>query len=266
MRRRYLLTLAIGLLSTYQTWAQTDLKICGVTNTSFTPGESITFSIFYSVIGVYFNAGTANFKTTEETLNNTSVYHTVGTGWTNSKYDWIFKVRDRYESYYDKQSMLPIKFIRNVNEGKYKRSQTAVFDHTAGNVLTEENKTLTVPKCSFDIISALFNIRSVNFDKLAVNSKIIFDMYMDGEVYHMYLRYLGKENVETKLGTFKAIKVKPLLVKGNAFKGGEKMTAWISDDDNHIPVRIESDLSVGSIKVDLMQYSNLRTTLSSRIK
>lgn len=266
MRRRYLLTLVLSIIATCGIWAQNDLKICGVSNTSFVPGESITYNIFYSVIGVYFNAGTANFKTTEETLDNMEVYHTVGSGWTNSKYDWIFKVRDRYESYYDKQTMLPIKFIRNVNEGKYKRSQTAIFDHNAGTVLTEENKQLTTPKCSFDIISALFNIRSLNFDKLAINTKIAFDMYLDGETYHMYLRYLGKEDVETKLGTFKAIKVKPLLVKGNAFKGGEKMTAWISDDANHIPVRIESDLSVGSIKVDLMQYGNLRTALSSRIK
>ncbi|PZP49156.1 MAG: DUF3108 domain-containing protein [Pseudopedobacter saltans] len=264
--RKSLLTFAIAVFTLFQVSAQTDLKICGVTNNSFVNGESITFNIFYSVMGLYVNAGTANFKTTEETLNGANVYHTVGTGWTNSKYDWIFKVRDRYESYYDRSTMLPIKFIRNVNEGKYQRSQTAVFDHTNGNVLTQANKNITVPKCSFDIISALFNIRSVDFDKLAVNSKVVFDMYLDDEVYHMYLKYLGKETVETKLGTFKAIKVKPLLIKGNAFKGGEKMTAWISDDPNHIPVRIESDLSVGSIKVDLMQYSNLKTTLSSRLK
>ncbi|MFT4203291.1 MAG: DUF3108 domain-containing protein [Chitinophagaceae bacterium] len=258
--------MALSLSATCPMWGQNDLKVCGVTNNSFAVGESITYSIFYSVVGVYFNAGTANFKTTGEKFADADVYHTVGTGWTNAKYDWIFKVRDRYESYYDKQSMLPVKFIRNVNEGKYKRSQTALFDHAKGTVLTEENKQISVPKCSFDIISALFNVRSLDFDKIAVNTKIVFDMYLAGEVYHMYLRYLGKENVETKLGTFKAIKVKPLLLKGNVFKGGEKMTAWISDDDNHIPVRIESDLSVGSIKVDLMQYSNLRNALDSRIK
>ena len=263
---KYLLSFILVAGSLVNVSAQTDLKICGVTNTSFTNGESITYNIFYSVIGLYVNAGTANFKTTEEVFDNKNVYHTVGTGWTNSKYDWIFKVRDRYESYYDRQNMLPIKFIRNVNEGKYQRSQTAVFDHASGNVLTQANKNIAIPKCSFDIISALFNIRSIDFDKLAPNSKLIFDMYLDDEVYHMYLKYIGKETVETRLGTFKAIKVKPLLIKGNAFKGGEKMTAWISDDANHIPVRIESDLSVGSIKVDLMQYSNLRTTLSSRLK
>ena len=266
MMRRYLLALALSVVIVCQLPAQSETKICGVANNSFVPGESITYNIFYSVIGLYVNAGTANFKTTEETLNAKPVYHTVGTGWTNSRYDWIFKVRDRYESYYDKQTMMPVKFVRNVNEGKYKKSQTAVFDHSNGTVSTEENKQVPISRCTFDIISALFNVRSLDFDKMPTNSKIAFDMYLDGEVYHMYLRYLGKETVNTQLGTFKAIKVKPLLLKGNVFKAGEKMTAWISDDDNHVPVRIESDLTVGSIKVDLMQYSNLRTGLSSRIK
>ncbi|MFX5761066.1 DUF3108 domain-containing protein, partial [Acinetobacter baumannii] len=47
------------------------------------------------------------------------------------------------------------------------------------------------------------------------------------------------------------------------FEGGEKMTVWVSDDPNHIPLRIESPISVGSVKVDMMQYKNLRYPLSS---
>ncbi len=49
------------------------------------------------------------------------------------------------------------------------------------------------------------------------------------------------------------------------FEGGEKMTVWVSDDDNHIPLRIESPISVGSIKVDMMGYRNLRHPLTSML-
>lgn len=76
---------------------------------------------------------------------------------------------------------------------------------------------------------------------------------------------MGKEVVKTKYGKFRAIKFKPLLVKGTLFQGGEKMTVWVSDDPNHIPLRIESPIVVGSIKVDMMQYRNLRYPLSSMI-
>jgi hypothetical protein len=53
-----------------------------------------------------------------------------------------------------------------------------------------------------------------------------------------------------------------LLLKGNTFKGGEDMAVWVTDDNNHVPVRIESKLSVGSIKVDLKDYQNLKYPLA----
>ena len=67
------------------------------------------------------------------------------------------------------------------------------------------------------------------------------------------------------MGTFKAIKIVPLLIEGTIFKGGEKMTVWVSDDANHLPLRVDSPILVGSIKVDLMEYDNLRNPFTSMI-
>lgn len=239
-------------------------ELCGTTNTTFKSGESISMNIYYTIIGIYVHAGTANFTTTEETLNGRTVYHAVGTGWTNSKYDWIFKVRDRYESYFDTGTMLPVKFIRNVQEGKYIRHQTVTFDHRNKKAITEKGS-FSIPGCTQDIISAVFNVRNINFDNYKAGDKIPFDMFLDDELYHMYIRYLGKENVKTRFGTYKAIRFRPLLLKGNAFKGGENMNVWVSDDGNHIPLRIESSLSVGSIKVDMTNAVNLRHPFTSKL-
>jgi hypothetical protein len=120
-----------------------------------------------------------------------------------------------------------------------------------------------VPNCIQDVLSSIYYARNINFDKYKVEDKIPFDMFLDNEVYHLYIKYMGKETVKTKYGKFKAIKFKPLLIKGTIFEGGEKMTVWVSDDANHIPLRIESPISVGSVKVDMMQYKNLRYPLSS---
>ena len=76
---------------------------------------------------------------------------------------------------------------------------------------------------------------------------------------------MGKETVKTKYGKFRAIKFRPLLVKGTIFEGGENMTVWVSDDGNHLPLRIESPIVVGTIKVDMMGYKNTRYPLSSLI-
>jgi len=90
-------------------------------------------------------------------------------------------------------------------------------------------------------------------------------MFLDNEVYEMYVRYLGKETIRTKYGKFRAIKFKPLLIKGTIFEGGEKMTVWVSDDRNHVPIRIESPISVGSVKIDMISYKNLRYPLTSLV-
>jgi len=87
-------------------------------------------------------------------------------------------------------------------------------------------------------------------------------MFLDNKVFNMYIHYIGKETIKTKYGKFNAIKLKPLLLKGNIFDGGEKMTVWITNDANHIPVRIESPIVVGNVKIDLMHYENLRYPLA----
>src|SRR6476469_7527326 len=86
-------------------------------NYAFQPGEKITYAVAYHVIGLYVNAGTASFTTAKASYGDGEVYHFIGEGATNTRYDWIFKVRDRYERYFDANTMKPVKAIRNVNEG-----------------------------------------------------------------------------------------------------------------------------------------------------
>ena len=90
-------------------------------------------------------------------------------------------------------------------------------------------------------------------------------MFLDDEVFNLYVRYLGKERIKTKYGTFNTIKFSPLLIEGTIFKGGEKMVVWVSDDANKLPVRVDSPILVGSVKVDLIGYSNLRKLLSGLV-
>jgi hypothetical protein len=90
-------------------------------------------------------------------------------------------------------------------------------------------------------------------------------MFIDEEVHPLFIRYLGKEVIKTKYGKYNAIKFSPLLISGTIFSGGEKMLVWVSDDKNHVPLRIESPITVGSVKVDMKGYSNLRYPLSCRI-
>ncbi|MDR0792687.1 MAG: DUF3108 domain-containing protein [Chitinophagaceae bacterium] len=242
-----------------------DSPICKTTNRAFIPGESLTYTVFYSVVGAYFNAGTANFSVYLENLDHKPVYRVVATGTSNSGYDFIFQVRDRYESYFDTATLLSMKFIRDISEGKYKKRENVTFNRTAGTAVTSEGVFKT-PECIHDVVSAMYNVRNIDFAKYKPGDKIPFQMFMDNQTYNLYIRYLGKETIQTKYGKFNAIKFSPLLLKGSLFEGGEKMTAWLSDDPNNVLLRVETPISVGSIKVDLVQYRNIRYPLSSRIE
>ena len=239
-------------------------EFCGIRNTAFQNGEQITFKVFYNVVGLYVDAGTAVFSAGLEQMNARPVYHVIGVGNSNSSYDWIFKVRDRYESYFDTASLKPYKFIRNIDEGGYKKYENISFNHTAGTAISTQG-VVKIPPCVQDVMSTVYYARNINFEKYKPEDKIPFSMFIDNEVYDLYIRYLGREVIKTRYGKFNAHKFKPLLIKGTIFEGGEKMTVWVSDDPNHIPLRIESPISVGSVKVDMMGYRNLRYPLTSMI-
>jgi hypothetical protein len=256
---------AVALMA-FSTEAKTPFQdSCSIQNTAFKAGEKVSLTVYYAVAGVYVNAGIATFTNTLETLNNKPVYHIVGEGRTNSSYDWIYKVRDRYETYVDTTTMQPLKFIRNVNEAGYKKYQNITFNKTANTAVTNDG-VFKVPSCVQDVVSAVFYARNVDFENLQPNDKIAFSMFLDNEVFEMYIRFLGRETIKTKYGKFRAIKFKPLLIKGTIFEGGENMTVWVTDDKNRVPVRIESPISVGKVKIDLMSYENLRYPLSSLIR
>lgn len=237
---------------------------CGIRNKSFLAGEQISFIVFYNALGIYVNAGTASFNTSLEKMSNKPVYHVVGAGNTNSKYDWIFKVRDRYETYFDTATLQPYKFIRNIEEGGYKKYENITFNQSTNTAITT-NGIFKVPNCIQDVLSAIYYARNIDFNNYKPGDKIPFSMFMDNEVFNLYVRYVGKETIKTKYGKFRTIKFKPLLVKGTLFEGGERMTVWVTDDLNKVPVRIESPIVVGTVKVDLMGYKNLRYPLTALI-
>jgi hypothetical protein len=240
-------------------------NFCGTENKCIQAGEKLNFKVFYNLSAIWVAAGEANFTTRQETFNGRSVFHIIGDGQTYKSYDWIFRVRDKYETFLDTETLLPQKFIRNVNEGGYKFTNNVVFDQVKKKAYSDK-KTFDVPECIQDVLSAIYYARNIDYNKLKPGAKIPFNMFLDDQVYNLYIRYVGKEKVKTKYGTFNAIKITPLLIKGTIFKGGEDMKVWVSDDDNHIPLRVDSPILVGSIKVDMMGYSNLRYPLTSLLK
>lgn len=244
---------------------QTGDEFCaGIRNSAWQSNETINYTVYYTLAGMYVPGGEATFNIGLERYNGKPVYHIIGEGKTNSFFDGLFKVRDKYESFIDTNSLQPYKFIRNILEGDFKKFETVTFNQTA-NTATSQGGTFKTPDCVQDVLSAIYYSRNIDFNKYKPNDRIPFNMFIDDKSYGLYVRYLGKEKIKTKYGRFNAIKFKPLLIDGTIFKGGEKMTVWVTDDANRIPVRIESPISVGSVKVDMMGYRNTRHKMTALV-
>jgi hypothetical protein len=119
--KKNIITLICLLVFAGKLYAQNDF--CNIKNTSFKDDEKLTFRVFYNVSFVWINAGNAHFTTTSDEMNGHKCYHVTGDGKTAKSYVF-FKVNDKYETYIDKETMLPVRFVRKVNEGGFKSTRT----------------------------------------------------------------------------------------------------------------------------------------------
>lgn len=260
-RLGFALMFSFGIIPTQQALAQ----ICGsAASNVLNHGEEVKYRVFYNVGGTWTSTGEAVFTTNVTTYNGVAAYHIVGTGRTYSSYDWIFKVRDRYETYIDKNKLVPLRFKRNVSEGKTKFTNDVTFDHN-NKKAKSDGRSFAIQQCTQDVLSTIYFARNIDFEKYAIGSRIPFTMFLDNELHSLYIKYMGKTKIKTQYGTFNAIKIVPLLIEGTIFKGGEKMVVYVSDDKNRIPLRIETPILVGNIKVDLMSFRNLKYPLSAKV-
>lgn len=246
-----------GLFSQSNSETTGDGALRKLDNEAFQVGEYLKYRIHYGII----NAGIAELTVKEMTTRrNRKVYHMVGTGKTVGLAEWFFKTRDRYETYIDAEAIVPWEFIRDVDEGGYKIKRHIIFDHYKDEAkdLDANGKTFSIDNNAQDLLSTFYYSRCVNTDTLEIGEEVPVDMFLDHEMYPFRFKYLGKQTLNTDFGKIRCKKFKPLVQSGRVFKEKEGMTLWVTDDENKIPIRLESELAVGSIKVDLMEYKNPR--------
>jgi hypothetical protein len=228
---------------------------------AFKPGEWLKFRIHYG----FLNASYATLQVYSEILEGTPVYHVVGNGKTTGFASIFFKVDDTYESYFDKKDGRPYKFIRKINEGGYTKDIEVDFDyHKEVAILNDKKKdkkfNFTIQEDIQDLVSAFYFLRNnYRVEDLEVGKSIDLDLlYDDDGVFKFKLKYLGTEVLKTKYGRVECLKFRPYVQSGRVFKEQESLSLWVSNDDNRIPIRIQADLRVGSIKADLDGYNGLK--------
>ena len=237
-------------------------------NHRFQSGESLSYSIYYYLMGVWVGAGDVTFKVEEENFSGKPCYKFKGYGATLSRYDWFYNVRDTYTAYSSKETLEPFRFYRDVSEGSEYYMENNIYDYSQRRIYSQMNykdepqqrDTLILEEGSFDVLSLMYHTRDLDFASYVSNDKIPIKMVIDGAIYDLYIRFLGTEIYDhSEMGKIECYVFSPLLVDGTIFKGGEKMKVWVSKDENVVPIYIQSEIRVGSIRAELKAYSGIKS-------
>jgi hypothetical protein len=221
---------------------------------SYMPGEKLTYSLKFGVI----QAGQAEIILRQVNYQNKPVYHAKATAQTVGLAEKLYSVKDIFESYFDINSSLPHKAIRNVKEGNYTSYCELYFNHRDTSVFSSKTDSLykTIPGI-LDILSSLYYLRGLDPGYFRPGDIIHVFTFWDDEIYPFHLRYKGKEVIKTKFGKMRCHRFDPIVEPGRVFKSDDDMSVWFTDDQNFIPVRVRFELVVGSLRCELDQYANL---------
>ena len=242
--------------------------MCGQAQ-SYKPGERATYTIQYGII----NSGIGSLEVKLDTIDGKVVWHEKFFARTTGLADAIFKVIDIYEVYIDPESELPVRSIRNIHEGRYRRYNVVTFDHTTRSdsaiLYSDLTGTHIVPKGIHDIISCFYFFRNhilPDGGKLKKGDIVELTTWFTDQLYPIRLRFVGVEDAKIRGGKIKCYKFNPVTEVGRLFKTEEDVSFWFSADKNFLPVKIRFDIFVGAFMVELDRYEGLVEPLEIRKK
>jgi hypothetical protein len=166
----------------------------------------------------------------------------------NNFFATFYPVRDTVTSIIDARGIFPLRFDKRLHEGSYHAHISAVYDQRNHKLQTLDT-VLSIDPFTHDVLSAFYFIRTQkikvgdSFDLAAVSGK---------KKYNLRVLCHGREKIVVPAGTFHTLVVEPVLKGDGLFKANGKLTIWVTDDERHVPVKMQSKIPVGSIKAELV--------------
>ncbi len=219
------------------------------TNQAFKPGEHLLFAVQYFNIA----AGFATLDVENGPVkNNRSTYRIVAGARTHPAFEWMFKVRDRIESYMDQQGLFSWQYEKHLREGGYSNDSVIVYDQLNRRVIKDEGRTVVpAPPWVQDVLSEFYFFRTLKFDiGDVVTVPVVAD---DGKSYELLVTIVRRERMTVPAGTFDCIVVEPALKFEGLFQQKGKITMWLTDDAHKVPVLIKTQIVIGTIDIVLRE-------------
>lgn len=247
---------------------------CEAKNIAFQAGEKVTYALYFNWKFIWAKAGYAELTTHEDVYNGDSVFktHLIAAG--TKKTDFFFIMRDTLTNYMTKQ-LEPIYFRKGAEEGKRYTIDEIYFSYKNGKSFVEQSRTFRdgevqknsheSEQCIFDMLTILAQARSYDPSQYNIGDKIQFDMATGKRVEGQTLIYRGRNFVEDE----NKVKYDCLVFSFVEYDGNNKekevITFYISNDENHLPIRLDLFLNFGSAKAFLKKVEGNKYPFTSKI-
>jgi hypothetical protein len=169
----------------------------------------------------------------------------------------IVTLKQQLASYLDTATGLPRSGSLDAVEGSYRHTDTVQFDRTAHQAKVREKGKydntylIDVPPDTTDFMALVYRLRSLPLED---GARFDFPVLSGRELRHVVVAVLGRERVETKAGTFQAVKIRVPTGFTGKFSEKDPTYLWLSDDDRRIVVRLTADFAIGHATANLTSY------------
>ena len=219
-------------------------------------GEELKYGIYYSFI----RAGTAYIKNRGlTTVNGRKAFLLQTTAFSAAVIDAFFKVRDINYSWLDAENFYSLGYLQSVREGGYKRDEWLIFDYPKklfyGELQKKEDPHIISGPLDMQVLDMLSSLYFVRAQKLEVGKDIVFDIINRERQYPLVVKVLKKETVKTDAGKFDCIVVEPQFRGEGIFVSkGKSLKIWLTDDEYKMPVKMKTEVFIGSVSAELLEY------------
>ena len=248
---------------------------CAARNEAFQSGEHVMYDLYFNWKFIWKKVGLASLTTNATTYHSEPAFrfNLLSVGSKNT--DFFFKMRDTLTCVIGER-LEPRYFRKGAEEGKRYTVDEAWFSYKDGLCHVNQKRTYrdgtyadseaSDSRCIYDMLSILAQARSYDPADYKVGQKIKFPMATGRKVEEQTLIYRGKENVKAENGVTYRCLIFSLVEYDKKGKEKEVITFFVTDDLNHLPVRLDLFLNFGSAKAFLNDVQGNRHPLTSIVK
>lgn len=229
-------------------------------NKAFKEGEKLIYKIHYGFIHAADIFIEVKPNISNESCN--ACYKLIGDVKIAAAFNWILKKKDCSKPPEDKAIIMPWLCIHKSEKGGFAINENICFNHFSKNETA--SITIGVPKQIIsniaiidDLVSAFYRARIIDFNNAITDDTFHIDGLIGEKIVPISFKFLKRENIKTTKGTFRCIKFKTVANNENWLTDDERIVFWISEDKNHILIKLKINLPIGSAEMDLTDYENV---------